>query len=188
MAATPPAARPLPSAGGDMQAARDQAMTSRLQTMARGVSAEKAKEVGREFEAMFLSQMLQPMFETVKTNSMFGGGHGEDAFKGIMVDEYAKQIARRGSLGIADLVTRQVLEYGQDQKIARETVADAAAAYRAQQSQSFAGQTPNAPAQVPQPPVAAAQPAGDEPGVVAAPRETVKVQTLRPSSRRVDEA
>lgn len=171
---------PLPvSNSGDMQAARDEAMSRKLQTMSRGVSADKAKEVGREFEAMFLSQMLQPMFDTVKTNSLFGGGHGEDAFKGIMVDEYAKQIARRGTLGIADLVSRQVMEYGQQQQSARETVADAAAAYRARQTASM----PSAPV-VQQGsentvPKAAPQTEEADPAVQAAPREPVKASPLR---------
>ncbi len=55
-----------------------------------------------DFEAMAIGQLLQPMFDTVDTaNGMFGGGPGEAAWKPMLVQEFAKQIARRGGLGLA---------------------------------------------------------------------------------------
>jgi Rod binding domain-containing protein len=171
--ADPIGARPLPAAG-DTQTARDTAMTNKLQAMGRGVTPEKAKEVGREFEAMFLSQMLQPMFESVKTDGMFGGGHGEDSFKGFLVDEYAKSMARQGSLGIADMISKQVMEYSQGQSDAKVAVADAAAAYRNQKGSGVA--------KLVQKPVEAAPdaaPADDLPQPAAAPRDAVTSQKLR---------
>lgn len=168
--ADPIGARPLPAAG-DTQTARDEAMTRKLQAMNRGVSPEKAKEVGREFEAMFLSQMLQPMFESVKTDGMFGGGHGEDSFKGFLVDEYAKSMARQGNLGIADMISKQVMEYSQGQTDGKQTVADAAAAYRSQGGSGVA--------KIIQKPADDAAPGEDEPMPAAAPRDAVTSQKLR---------
>jgi flagellar protein FlgJ len=55
-----------------------------------------------DFEAMAIGQMLQPMFDTVKTaKGLFGGGTGEEAWKPMLVQEFAKQIAAHGGLGLA---------------------------------------------------------------------------------------
>ena len=59
----------------------------------------------KEFEPVVLSQMLKPIFETVKSSSIFGGDGGEqEIFKNMMTDTYANAIAERGGLGIADQV------------------------------------------------------------------------------------
>ena len=63
----------------------------------------------QEFEAVFLSQMLQHMFDGVETDEMFGGGEGEDMVKSLLVDEYGKLIARTGGIGVADYVKREML-------------------------------------------------------------------------------
>lgn len=64
----------------------------------------------QEFEAMFLAQMLQPIFKGIETDAMFGGGPGEDAYKGLLVQEYGKAIARSGGVGIADAVQAEILK------------------------------------------------------------------------------
>jgi Rod binding domain-containing protein len=72
---------------------------------------KEADRVSREFEAMFLSSMLQPVFSGLKTSKgMFGGGHAEDTFQAMMVDEYGKVMAKSGGLGIADMVRKQILQ------------------------------------------------------------------------------
>ena len=55
-----------------------------------------------DFEAMAIGQLLQPMFDTVDSaNGIFGGGPGEAAWKPMLIQEFAKQIASRGGLGLA---------------------------------------------------------------------------------------
>ena len=76
----------------------------------RGKSDEKAiRKAAEEFEAVFVSRMLAPMFETLETDTMFGGGPGEDIYRSMMVEEYGKVIARSGGIGIADAVARELL-------------------------------------------------------------------------------
>lgn len=71
----------------------------------------KTRQSASDFEAMALSEMLKPMFETVDTSKgMFGGGAGEATWRPMMVDEMAKSIARSGGLGIGDAVFRQLLQ------------------------------------------------------------------------------
>ncbi len=63
-----------------------------------------------EFEAVFLSQMLTPMFEGLETPEMFGGGsYAEDVYKSMMVDEYGKLLAKTGGIGLADHIRRELL-------------------------------------------------------------------------------
>jgi Rod binding domain-containing protein len=62
-----------------------------------------------EFEAVFLSQMLSHMFDGIETDEMFGGGHGEDAYKSMMVEEYGKIIAKTGGIGVADHVKAEMI-------------------------------------------------------------------------------
>jgi flagellar protein FlgJ len=68
------------------------------------VPAEPAKvtRAAQDFEAMAIGELLKPMFDTVDTaNSFFGGGSGEQAWRPMLVQEIAKQIAAHGGLGLA---------------------------------------------------------------------------------------
>ena len=78
---------------------------------------ERTRKSAQEFEAMVVGQLLQPMFKTVDTSKgLFGGGKGEEAWKPMMVDEFAKQLAKGGGIGIADTVFRQMLRSQETQK------------------------------------------------------------------------
>jgi flagellar protein FlgJ len=71
---------------------------------------EKTRKSAKDFEAMALGEMLQPMFKTVDTSKgLFGGGQGEATWKPMMVDEMAKTIAKNGGIGIADSVMKELL-------------------------------------------------------------------------------
>ena len=70
----------------------------------------KTRQSAKDFEAMALGQMLQPMFNTVDTSKgLFGGGPGEAAWKPMMVDEMAKAMERGGGVGIADAVFKEMI-------------------------------------------------------------------------------
>src|SRR5260221_13233041 len=83
----------------DLGAAMDRSMAAQVdkaKSVKAGNTAE-ADRVSREFEAMFLSSMLQPMFASLKTSKgPFGGGHAEEAFQSLMVDEDGRTIAKSG--------------------------------------------------------------------------------------------
>ncbi len=66
-------------------------------------------KAAQDFEAMFLSQMLQCMFEGVDADPVFGGGNAENMYRSLMIDEYGKQVAKRGGIGIAEQVSRTLL-------------------------------------------------------------------------------
>lgn len=74
--------------------------------MARRSAARRAAE---DFESVFVSQMMEPMFQGLKTDGMFGGGSGEGVFRSLMIQEVGKEIAAGGGIGIADAVYGEML-------------------------------------------------------------------------------
>ena len=71
----------------------------------------KLWKTAKDFEAMALGQMLQPIFNTVDTaHGILGGGAGETAWRPMLTQELAKQIATHGGLGLAVPVFHQMLQ------------------------------------------------------------------------------
>ncbi len=72
-------------------------------------SSMNIDKTAQDFESLFATQMLQPMFETVGVDASFGGGHGEEVMRSFLVQEYGKIIAKSGKLGIASQVKAEML-------------------------------------------------------------------------------
>lgn len=64
---------------------------------------EALREVAIDFEAVFLAQMLDHA-GLGRTPEAFGGGVGEEAFRGHLIAEKAKGMAQRGGIGIAESI------------------------------------------------------------------------------------
>lgn len=77
--------------------------------MPAAAGAEGARRAAEEFEAVFVAQMLAPIFSSIQSDGPFGGGPAEDTYRKMLVDEYGKAIARAGGFGIADAVEREIL-------------------------------------------------------------------------------
>ena len=67
-------------------------------------------KTAKEFESVFVSQFLGSMFSGIKTDETFGGGQGEDMFRSLMVDQYAKSITQRGGFGLASAIQAQMMK------------------------------------------------------------------------------
>jgi flagellar protein FlgJ len=76
---------------------------------ASGARAGEAMRVGRQFERMFLSQMLAPIFDTIRTDGPFGGGHAESMMRSFQVDAYAASIVGKGGIGLAPRIAAEIL-------------------------------------------------------------------------------
>jgi peptidoglycan hydrolase FlgJ len=64
----------------------------------------------KQFEAVALTELLQPMFATLdEAGGMFGGGVGETAWRPMLVQAIAQQIAAHGGIGLAAPVLRTML-------------------------------------------------------------------------------
>ena len=75
----------------------------------RGVDPAQTRESAIQFEAVFISQMLQHMFAGIKTDPMFGGGQAEDIYRSMLVEQFGTEMARSGGIGLANAVTRELL-------------------------------------------------------------------------------
>lgn len=71
---------------------------------------EQARHVAEQFERMFISEMLGPMFQGIETDGPFGGGNAEATFRPMLLDQYADSIAKQGGIGIADKVMAEILK------------------------------------------------------------------------------
>lgn len=76
----------------------------------KGLDLRKTREAAQDFEAFFLGQMMQPMFEGVDADEPFGGGAAEQMWRSLEIDEFGKAFARQGGVGIADMVVRQMIQ------------------------------------------------------------------------------
>ena len=78
---------------------------------AEGGRDPRAWEAAKEFEAQFVSTLLQSMFKGLEDqDNPFSGGAGETMFGSLLVDQYGQQMAKSGGVGLADSVYREMLK------------------------------------------------------------------------------
>lgn len=86
---------------------------------------DELRRAAEEFEAVFLAEMLAPMFESLDADGLGGGGMGEEIFRPMLVERYAESIARAGGVGIADSIVRELVRL-QEQDLTPLEAADGA--------------------------------------------------------------
>lgn len=86
----------------DAAAALDRARATRDQ--------RRIDEAAQDFEAVFISEMLKPMFNMVEVDETFGGGKGEEVFRDLMVQEYGKSIAKQGGIGLSAQIKAELIK------------------------------------------------------------------------------
>lgn len=70
----------------------------------KGMTKEKLEQTAKDFEAVFMAQMIKPMWEGIETDGMFGGGAGEDAMRDLLVQEYGKAMVRNDKYGLSPAI------------------------------------------------------------------------------------
>ena len=94
-------------------------LTPQVDAATQGATASSAAELAKRgqisktaqsFEASFLTSMLQTMFKQVDTSPPFSGGEGEDMWKSFLAEAMAKDMAKRGGIGISRAVEREMLK------------------------------------------------------------------------------
>lgn len=71
---------------------------------------EEIEATAKEFEAVFVSELLKPMFEGIKTEAPFGGGQGEEVFRSLLLEEYGSLISKTGGIGMADQIKNEIIK------------------------------------------------------------------------------
>lgn len=68
------------------------------------------KKVAQEFEAVFIAYLLKVMRETIEESGLMEEGFGKTIYTEMFDQEVSMSIARRGALGISDLLYKHLLE------------------------------------------------------------------------------
>lgn len=71
---------------------------------------KKIEDAAKDFESVFISEMIKPMFNGIETDGMFGGGKSEEIFRGMMIDQYGKMLSDNGGIGLADHIKEAMIQ------------------------------------------------------------------------------
>ena len=88
-----------------------------------GASTTNAKidKAAQDFEGMFISQMMNIMFQGVGSDPILGGGSAGKIYQSMMVDQYSKLVSERNVLGISDEIKSSLLKM-QEVKTGNHTI------------------------------------------------------------------
>ena len=70
--------------------------------------AVAVNKVAKEFETLFVGMMLKSMRETVGKDKLTNGGHGEEIYRSLLDQEYAKSLTDHGGVGLTAMLERQL--------------------------------------------------------------------------------
>ncbi len=93
---------------------------------ARPEPTPEVRAAAEHFESMVLAQLLQPMFAALDTQGLGGGGFGEEIFRPMLVDEYARSLSRSGGIGLAQSIMDELMRVQMAQTPVTTEAADGA--------------------------------------------------------------
>ena len=67
----------------------------------------------KQLEGVFLNTLTSEMFSSIKTDGPFGGGFGEQTWRGMQSEQLADNIAQSGGVGLADQIMSSLLDVQQ---------------------------------------------------------------------------
>ncbi len=65
-------------------------------------------EAARQFESLFIQQMMEGMRETIPESDLLDGGFAEETYEGMLDQAYSEKMAESGGLGLADKIYDQL--------------------------------------------------------------------------------
>ncbi|HZF33290.1 MAG TPA: rod-binding protein [Candidatus Angelobacter sp.] len=69
-----------------------------------------AYKSAKEFESVFLGQMVAQMYSGTEAKGPFGGGFAEETYRSLFNQELGRQMSAGGGVGIADAVYAEILK------------------------------------------------------------------------------
>jgi len=73
-----------------------------------GQKSEEIKAAARQFEALFVNRLLKEMRKTIIKSNLLGEGFGGEIFRDMFDEKLAEEISERSTLGLADVIARQL--------------------------------------------------------------------------------
>jgi Rod binding domain-containing protein len=77
---------------------------------ANGPDAHRLEQAAREFEAVFLRQMLSSLERTTRVSSKGNAQAGQQTYGSMIVDSVADAVAKAGGLGVAEMLTNSLAD------------------------------------------------------------------------------
>lgn len=78
-----------------------------LETAKKEKDTASMKKVCSDFESIFLNMILKDMRSTVPQDSLFDDSSSIDTFQGMLDEQYANEMSKRG-IGLADMMYKQL--------------------------------------------------------------------------------
>ncbi len=102
---------PLPQVPIDLSATAASKLENKIRA-AQNSTGDKQKnelkKVSQEFESLFIAQLLKVMRETIEESGLMEGGFGKSIYTDLFDQEVARSMAKRGVLGISDLLYKNL--------------------------------------------------------------------------------
>ena len=96
----------------------DDGLTAKMAGVKQTLQKSKAENAAENFEAFFLTRMMESMFEGVSTDGFFGGGQAEKIYRSLLLDEYGKEMAKMGGVGVKVYVMQAILQMQEESSVA----------------------------------------------------------------------
>lgn len=69
---------------------------------------KKLYESCQELESVFVARVFDSMRATISRSELLSRGFADDVFESMLYDEYAKNVSKSGSIGLADILYKQL--------------------------------------------------------------------------------
>lgn len=76
---------------------------------------KSVREAAQKFEAMFMTEMMNHMYQDVGKDNQFNGGQGEKVFGSMMIEQYGTIIAKSNQTGLSAHLEKQMLKMQEEQ-------------------------------------------------------------------------
>lgn len=90
-----------------LQSSIDFAGMANLRGQAQQKTDKATRETATQFEAMFINEMLKSMRQTIEKSDL-NGSDAEDTFQEMYDRELSQQLAKRNTLGVADMLVKHL--------------------------------------------------------------------------------
>jgi flagellar protein FlgJ len=90
-----------------LQSSIDFAGMASLRGQAQRKTEKATRESATQFEAMFINEMLKTMRQTIEKSDL-SGSDAEDTFQEMYDRELSQQLAKRNTLGVADMLVKHL--------------------------------------------------------------------------------
>ncbi len=100
------------------------ALAPKFQDVLAKKDKEALQEVAQDFEELFVTMVLKTMRASVPKSDFTKSSHELELYEGMLDEAYAKNIAEKGTFGVADMIMKSFEPYLDKQKEATSSSFD----------------------------------------------------------------